>query len=178
VSDQKQEEYVALRATIRERTTVRLILFVTAMALWAALAITTWAVTGIPVAMLIPLLVLGAGFEAVYALHLNVERIGRYLQVFHEDGDGWEHVAMEYGRRYPGAGPDPLFGVWFLCAIGLNYIPVALDAAIGRALPELVVLGAVHAALAVRLIVARRRAGRQRVEDIERFTALQSRRGH
>jgi hypothetical protein len=37
---------------------------------------------------LVPLLVLVAGFEAAFALYTNVERIGRYLQVFHErDGE-------------------------------------------------------------------------------------------
>ena len=53
---------------------------------------------------LVPLLILVAGFEAIFALHVNVERIGRYLQVFHEDDDGWEQVAMQFGR-FPGGRP-------------------------------------------------------------------------
>lgn len=48
---------------------------------------------------LIPLLVLVTAFESVFALHVNVERIGRYLQVFHERAHaGWEHVTMNYAR--------------------------------------------------------------------------------
>ena len=53
------------------------------------------------------LLLLVATFEAVRTLHLGVERIGRYLQVFHEPeppapGDArWEHVAMALGPGSP-----------------------------------------------------------------------------
>ena len=58
------------------------------------------------------------GFEAAFALYTNVERIGRDLQVFHErDGEGWEHVAVEFGRRFPGGGPDPLFARLFITAV-------------------------------------------------------------
>ena len=37
----------------------------------------------IPVATLLPLVLLAACFEAIFALHTGVERIGRYLQVFY-----------------------------------------------------------------------------------------------
>jgi hypothetical protein len=122
----------------------------------------------LPIASLPPLLVLAAGFEAVFALHLNVERIGRYLQVFHEDQGGWEHVAMAYGQRYPGAGPDPLSPAVFVTALALNYIPIALTGLP----PELLVFGLLHVAVAARVLAARRKAHRQRVEDLERFTRL------
>ena len=68
----------------------------------------------VAISTLVPLLVLAAGFEAIFALHMNVERIGRYLQVFHEQDGGWEHVAMRFGQRFPGAGPDPLFAQLFV----------------------------------------------------------------
>ena len=74
---------------------------------WAATAVATAAVITVAVSTLVPLLVLVAGFEAVFALHVNVERIGRYLQIFHEpDGAGGEHVAMVIGQRYPVTAPD------------------------------------------------------------------------
>ena len=73
------EEYRALRETIRERGTVRVWLAVMSTAAWAALALSALALAPWPVATLLPLLMLAAGFEGVFALHTGVERIGRYL---------------------------------------------------------------------------------------------------
>lgn len=166
----QEAEFEALRATIRERGTVRMILLPMSLALWAGIAIATTAVVTLPIATLVPLLILAAGFEAIYALHVNVERIGRYLQVFHELEGGWEHVAMTFGQRFPSRGPDPLFSGIFLIATALNYLPVAL----GGTLPELVVAGMLHLLLAVHIGTARQRAARQRSLDLERFTAIKS----
>src|SRR3990170_4795475 len=102
------DEYSALRATIRERGTARIVLLPLVFIGWAGTAVATAAVITVAVSTLVPLLVLVVGFEAVFALHVNVERIGRYLQVFHEPDGGWEHVAMAFGQRFPGTGPDPL----------------------------------------------------------------------
>lgn len=38
---------------------------------------------------------------------MNVERIGRDVQVFNEGVDGSQHVAMAFGERIRGAGTDP-----------------------------------------------------------------------
>src|SRR6266540_5211828 len=162
------EEFAALRATIRERGTVRMILLPVAFGLWAGTAVATTAAIQLPIAALLPLLVLAAGFEAIYALHINVERIGRYLQVFHEPNGGWEHVAMTFGQRFPGRGPDALFSMLFLMATALNYLPVAL----GGALPELVAGGMLHLVLAVHIGSARSRASQQRALDLELFEAI------
>jgi hypothetical protein len=137
--------------------------------LWAAAAVATTAAIQLPIAALVPLLVLAAGFEAIYALHVNVERIGRYLQVFHEPNGGWEHVAMTFGQRFPG-GPDALFSPLFLMATALNYLPVAL----GGTNPELVAGGLLHLVLAVHIGTARRRASKQRALDLERFEAIKN----
>src|SRR5262245_62631901 len=96
------------------------------LAAWAAIALTTTAVIAYPIAVLLPLIVLAGGFEAIYAMHVNVERIGRYLQVFHETGGGWEHTAMAFGQRFPARGGDALFSGVFLMATALNYLPMAL----------------------------------------------------
>jgi hypothetical protein len=165
-----ETEFAALRATIRNRGTVRMVLLPVALSLWAAASIATTAVVQLPIAALIPLLVLAAGFEAIYALHVNVERIGRYIQVFHEPDGGWEHVAMAFGQRFGGRGTDALFSGLFLIATALNYLPVA----IGGALPELVVAGLLHLLLAFHIGTARRRAARQRMQDLERFTAIRN----
>ena len=69
---------------------------------WAAVAIATAAVITVALSTLVPLLVLVAGFEAAFALYTNVERIGRYLQVFHEsENHCCEHVAKARFIRRP-----------------------------------------------------------------------------
>jgi hypothetical protein len=164
------EEFAALRATIRERGTVRLILLPVTFGLWAGAAVATTAAIQLPITALLPLLVLAAGFESIYALHVNVERIGRYLQVFHEPDGGWEHVAMTFGQRFPSRGPDALFSGLFLMATALNYLPVAL----GGTTPELIVGGLLHLLLALHIGTARSRASKQRALDLERFQAIKS----
>ena len=132
----QNERYAALRATIRERGTARMVVLPFIFIGWAATAVATAAVITVAVSTLVPLLILVAGFEAVFALHVNVERIGRYLQVFHEKDDGWEHVAMRFGQQFPGSGPDPLFSRHFLLATSVNFLPAAL----GGAVPELIII--------------------------------------
>jgi hypothetical protein len=136
---------------------------------WAATAIATAAVITVALSTLIPLLVLAAGFEAVFALHVNVERIGRYIQVFHEsETPAWEHVAMAFGRQFPGTGPDPLFCRLFLFGCSVNFIPAAL----GGETWELLVVGVPHLLLMYRIRMARDFAGRQRAEDLQRFQTI------
>jgi hypothetical protein len=101
---------------------------------------------------------------------VNVERIGRYIQVFHEPDGGWEHVAMAFGQRFPGKGPDALFSGLFLVATALNYLPVAL----GGTIPELAAAGVLHLLLAVHIGTARSRASHQRQQDLDRFQALRN----
>ncbi len=165
------EEYIALRATIRERGTTRVWVFAGGIVAWAALAVATAALASTPVATLLPLLVLGSVFEAVFALHVGVERVGRYLQVFHETGDAssWEQTAMAFGRPKGAASIDALFAVPFLLATVFNVAPL-LVADPTRA--ELVFVGGAHALFVLRLAVARGAAARQRAIDLERFRQL------
>ena len=95
MTDSELEEYRSLRATIRQRGSVRLCVFVGGLAAWAAGAMASTLIN-VPLVTVIPLLVLAASFEAVFALHIGVERVGRYLQVFH--GDTWEQSAMAFGQ--------------------------------------------------------------------------------
>lgn len=164
----RQLEYAAMRATIRERGTARLVLVPVIFIAWAATAVATAAVITVALSTLVPLMILAAGFEAVYALHTNVERIGRYLQVFHEPEGGWEHVAMEFGRRFPGGGPDPLFGRLFTVGVSINYLPAAL----GGTPFELGLLALVHLGVLLRVRLAKQAAGKQREVDMERFLTL------
>jgi hypothetical protein len=165
--DQPSLEFSALRATIRERGTARVVVFSFGIAVWAALVFVMAAAIQVPAAVLVPLVVLLATFEAVYALHVGVERVGRYLQVFHSDA--WENTAMAYGRRFPGSGPDPLFsGVLGIATLVNLLAMVALDPMPAEWIP----LGLAHAAFVLRIDWARRRAARQRAEDLGRFRAI------
>ena len=73
-----EAEFVVLRRTIATRGTVRMILFPVTLLGWAALALTVLVLGEAPVAVLFPLAVLVGGFEAIHALHVGVERVGRY----------------------------------------------------------------------------------------------------
>jgi hypothetical protein len=170
------EEYRALRATIRERGTTRLVVSVITFVAWGALAL-GW--SAVPAFGLFPLLVLVAGFEVVFATHVGVERIGRYLQVHYETPEGlpaWEHRAMEIGgRAAAGSGIDPLFSAVFIIATLLNLIPVGLMSAdegpmlAGRVPLELAVFGLLHLVFIGRVFQARRFAAGQRARDLELF---------
>ena len=170
------EEYKALRATIRQRGTSRVWVFVVGLALWGGLVLATAASMPTPVATLLPLLVLAGAFEAVFALHTGVERIGRYIQVFYEGDTGdpsssrqWEHTAMAFGPTAPGGGTDPLFAAFFTLATVCNFVPALLAAPIPV---EWAVVGLVHLVFVGRLIVARRHSTRQRANDLGRFQML------
>ena len=168
-SEAAMDEYRVLRDTIRERGTARVWIVLAGLSIWAALTVVTFALAPFPAATVLPLLILAAGFEIVFNIHTAVERIGRYIQVFHEEESGWEHVAMAYGQKYSGGGGDPLFANFYRTATVLNFLP----AAFARPLPvEIAVLGAIHALFIVRIELARRQAARQRAIDLERFLQL------
>jgi hypothetical protein len=137
---------------------------------WAAIAVATAAVITVALSTIVPLLVLAAGFEAVFALRMNVERIGRYLQVFHEREDGWEQVAMAFGKRFPASGPDPLFAQLFVFGISVNFVPAAL----GGEVLEVALIAVVHLAVVYRVRMAKGVAARGRAEDLERFEQLRA----
>jgi hypothetical protein len=179
VTPREQEEYTALRATIRERGTARVWIFVVATLGWAALAIATAVLAPTPVATLVPLIVIAAAFEAVYALHVGVERIGRYIQVVYEGSDpsegadpsspGWEHAAMQFGAPKGAATVDPLFAVPFALASVLNLVPATL---LNPTREEIVFVTAAHALFLLRLVRARALAKAQRAIDLARFEQL------
>jgi hypothetical protein len=166
----KDDEFRALRATIQQRGTVRMLVVPLTFVGWAATAVATAAVITVAVSTLVPLLILVAGFESLFALHVNVERIGRYLQVFHEAEDtGWETVASRFGQRFAPALPDPLFGRLFVLATSVNFLPAALG---WENIPELVVLAALHLVFINRVRLARAFAAAQREKDLDRFRAI------
>src|SRR5262245_25557131 len=99
-----ESEYSALRHTIASRGTARMILLPVTLIGWALVAGTLTVLGSNPATSLFPLVLLVGGFEAIHALHVGVERIGRYLQVFYEgtsDGPLWETTAMSIGPALP-----------------------------------------------------------------------------
>jgi hypothetical protein len=177
MTGREQDEYRELRATIRERSTARICLFVAGVAGWTAATIATTALASTPIATLLPLLLLASVFEAIYALHIGVERIGRYIQVFYEadaDDDGhqqrrWEHAAMDFGRPAGAPALDPLFTVPFLLAAAFNIAPAML---LNPIQAELIFVGGAHALFLLRVVVARQASARQRAIDLARFKQL------
>jgi hypothetical protein len=173
----EQDEYIALRATIRERGTARVCIFAGGIVAWAAATIATAALASTPLATLLPLLVLASVFEAVFALHIGVERIGRYLQVFYEadplapPAPTWERTAMAFGRPAGAATVDALFTVPFLLASLCNVAPALI---VEPARVELIFIGGAHALFVLRLLVARQAAGRQRAIDLARFQEMKN----
>ena len=167
------EEYIVLRRTIATRGTIRILLAPVALLGWSAAVLTLLFLPAIPAAALLPLLVLTAGFEAIHALHVGVERIGRYLQVFYEEpsrgedvAPRWETTAMAAGPALPGGGVDPLFTVLFAAAALVNLLTAFPS---GTTPPEGILMSAAHIVFLVRLVRARRAAARQRQRDLDRF---------
>jgi len=172
MTPREQVEYSELRATIRERGTARVWIFVVGMVAWGGLATATSALAATPVATLLPLLVAASAFEAVFALHVGVERIGRYLQVFYERDAGearWEHAAMGFGRPRGTVGADALFFTPFLLAALFNLVPALI---VQPTPPELIFIGGAHALFVVRLVAARQGARKQRAVDLARFQEI------
>jgi len=179
------EEYRSLRAAIRERGALRVILFVGAMAAWALVAGLVAGFVPMPLASLVPLLVLMAGFEAVHALHVGAERIGRYVYVRYESAIPggadrpiearalWETAIAAFGAGQPTpaiwARPaEALFSLVFCCAIAVN----ALVLTLGATRQELAALGAVHFLCVARIFLSRRAAALQRPRDEKRFAEI------
>jgi len=170
-----ETEYAVLRQTIATRGTTRMAIVPVTFIGWAALALTLVLIGAPPAAALLSLGVLMGGYEAIHALHVGTERIGRYLQVYYEtdpDGPKWETTALAVGPALPGGGIDPLFSALFVGATLVNLLPALAP----RPTPiELGALGLLHAGFLFRVIRARGAASRQRAVELESFKALRLR---
>ena len=161
-----------LRHTIAGRGTARVALLPVTLIGWALVAGTLTLLGNNPAMSLFSLAVLAGGFEAIHAMHVGVERIGRYIQVFYEgaaDVPRWETTAMAIGPALPGGGVDPLFTVLFALATLLNLMSAIVPSPTRL---ELVVIGAMHGAFLLRLVRARWAASRQRAVDLESYRAV------
>ena len=143
--------------------------------MWAASAL------AIPIFIVVPLVVLIAGFEVGFALHVGAERIGRYLQVRYEAETAtlvcWERTAM--ALRVPTGGIDPLFLRVYLAAAILNLLVgvwTSASAEISSDSPgpfaELAVFGLVHFVAVARWLWAAQFARSQRTRELAAFENL------
>jgi hypothetical protein len=167
-------EYESLRATIRERGTLRMWAILAGLTAWGVLAIALLVADLQGAVSLVPFLVLAATFEINFFIHTGVERIGRYVQVFFEEPSktfGWETTAMRYGTSFPG-GLDSLFITIFALSAAVNFFS---SFATATRRPGWVLLSFLaHAIFAWRLVTARRLAADQRATDLEKFRSLRA----
>jgi hypothetical protein len=124
---------------------------------------------------LVPLVVLVAGFELVFALHVGVERIGRYVAVFYEaapEMPKWETAIAAFGRSAARQTTQThvLLATEFILATGINLL-FAIQPH-GYALPESLAMAVFHAAFIARVAQAVRQAARQREMDAAAFRAI------
>ena len=178
MSDLAHEEYRALRAAVAARGHLRTALALAGMLGWAATLVAVLVALPYPVAAAIPLTVLLATFEVIRPLHFGAERIGRYLQVFHEEAGGddgpleppaWERTAMRFGAAVPGAAGHPLFVPVLAVATAVNFLAVLLP---GPLPVELAWMAIPHVALLAWLARADRAMRAQRATELARLRAL------
>ena len=168
-------EFAVLRQTIALRGTARMVIVPLTCLGWAVLTLVLLIYGGPPVATVVSLAVLVGGFEAVHALHVGAERIGRYVQVYYEalpEGPRWETAVMTVGPALPGGGIDPLFSVVFVGMAIVNIVPALIPFPTRL---EIGVIGLVHVGFVFRVVRARVAASRQRAVELESFKAMQLR---
>ena len=179
MSDLAAQEYRALREAIAARGQLRVALAVAGLLGWAGVLTALLIAFPYPVAAIVPLTVLIGTFEAIRPLHAGAERIGRYLQVFFEEGNpsqngslappAWERTAMAFGAAVPGAAGHPLFGPVFAIATVVNFLAVLLP---GPVTVELSLMAVPHAAFLIWIAWADRVMRQQRARELSRFREL------
>ena len=100
-----QSEFTVLRQTIAVRGTVRMALLPVTVIGWTSItvALLHGGLTLQPMLSLVSLSVLIGGFEAIHALNVGVERIGRYLQVYYEANRRRANLGNHRNGRRPGS---------------------------------------------------------------------------
>ena len=169
------EEFRQLRATIRERSAARVVVSLITFVSWGVLALGLRQSDESMAFGLVPLVVLVAGFELVFALHVGVERIGRYVAVFYEaapEMPKWETAIAAFGRSAARQTTQThvLLATEFILATGINLL-FAIQPH-GYALPESLAMAVFHAAFIARVAQAVRQAARQREMDAAAFRAI------
>lgn len=167
------EEYRALRDVIGRRGSLRTVLVITTVVAWALVATLVAALVAMPLAALVPLLILVAGFEAAHALHIGAERIGRYLYVRYESGAQamWETAIAAFGGgRLPFGGRPS--GAHFAAVFTLAVLANLALASLAATPVELAALATIHALVFARIALARAASKNQRRDDQAEFERI------
>jgi hypothetical protein len=169
------EEFRQLRTAIRERSTARVLVSFITFVSWGVLALVVRHSDASMAYGLVPLVVLAAGFELVLALHVGVERIGRYLAVFYEASPGmpkWETAIAAFGRTAARTRTQPhvLLASEFIVSTGINLVfAVEFDLSV---LAQDLAMAVFHVAFIARVVQAARQASHQREADAAAFRAI------
>ncbi|MEZ5285297.1 MAG: hypothetical protein R2712_10915 [Vicinamibacterales bacterium] len=179
MTDPAGEEFRSLRDAVAARGLWRSALALAGLGVWAVVLLATLVLLPYPVAAVIPLLILAGTFEVIRPLHVGAERIGRYIQVFHEEGTAgagapvvppaWERTAMALGAAVPGAAGHPLFAPVFAMATVVNSLAILLP---GPVPIELALVAVPHAAFLIWIALADRAMRTQRTRELARFREM------
>lgn len=173
-----EHEFLVLRQTIQSRGGTRPLVLLSGISAWAVVLVAVLAWLPNPLASAVPLVLLAATFEVLRTLHLGVERIGRYIQVFYEESPGgspptgtpaWEHTAMHLGPSLPGAGGHPYFMAVILVAVVVNFLAVLFP---GPLSVELSSMAVPHLTLIAWMVHCDRGMRTQRATELARYRAL------
>jgi hypothetical protein len=180
------EEFRALRTAIRERTSARLLFLAIAWVGWASLATAIMLVLPAVPLLVLPLVVLLAGFDVNLAMVRGAEHIAAYLRVACEERravPGWETASADLARRHPESVADPLFFWLFAAVLGANYLCVVL--AVGETADpaihvredslDLALVTALHVAVLVRFVLGRRGLMGGRERELQKVRAVTGR---
>jgi hypothetical protein len=184
MTEQKLHEFRSLRDAVASRGHLRVTLTLLGMAVWAMVLTAVLIALPFPVAAVIPLTMLLATFEAIRPLHAGAERIGRYIQVFHEEAGAaadspfsppaWERTAMVFGSAVPGAAGHPLAAPLFGIATAVNLLAVIIP---GPLPEELAFVSVPHLAFLAWLVRADAAMRAQRPKELARFRELRDQGG-
>ncbi len=172
------EEFRQLRATIRERSAARVVVSLITFVSWGTLALVLYRWDEPMVCGLIPLVVLIVGFELAFALHVGVERIGRYVAVFYEgspQAPKWETAIAAFGRSAAAKATQThvLLAGEFIVAAGFNLVVLVVAVQPNPYVSSLsIAMAVIHGAFIARVVLALRQAARQREADAAAFRAI------
>jgi hypothetical protein len=177
------EEFRALQAAIRERTSARLLFLAIAWVGWASLATAIMLVLPAAPLLVLPLVLLLASFEVNLGIIRGVEHIGAYLRLAFEERravPGWETASADLARRYPRGVADPVLFWPFVAVLGANYLCVVLAAGetadpaihVREDSLDLALVTALHAAVLVRFVFGRRGLASGREREFQKIRAV------
>ena len=165
---------IAARDHPAEQDTARVWIFVAGLAAWAGLTVATAALAALPVATLLPLLLLAGGLRGglrpAHRRASGLAAISRCSTRTHPANANWEHTVMAFGRTFPGRRQRSAVRPLLLCS---PLLPTSFPRrSRSPRVDEWAAIGAAHLVFLVRIAAGRRQSASQRAIDLERFEKL------